>query len=101
MEKIIQSTEFTSFVGDMSTYDKAVKFMSLLRECFGGESVFISVHSGRGNFSAELEGPLAGYPFITMSSLESAFNNCKFQLTQLLYNTLYIGKGKINNHATA
>ncbi len=73
--------------------------MLLLKEYFGGEGVFITIHSGRGNFSAELEGPLAGYPFLTMSSLESAFNNSKFLLTQLLYNTLYIGKGKINNHS--
>lgn len=99
VEKIIQSTEFSNFVGDLSPKDKALKFMSLLREYFGGDNVFISIHSGRGNFSAELEGPLAGYPFITMSSLESAFNNSKFLLTQLLYNTLYIGKGKINNHS--
>lgn len=99
VEKIIQSTEFSNFVGDLSTKEKALKFMIMLRESFGGKDVFISIHSGRGNFSAELEGPLAGYPFITMSSLESAFNNSKFLLTQLLYNTLYIGKGKINNHS--
>lgn len=99
VEKIIQSTEFTNFVGDIPAREKATRFMSLLRENFGGEKVFISIHSGRGNFSAELEGPLAGYPFITMSSLESAFNNSKFLLTQLLYNTLYIGKGKINKHS--
>ena len=98
VEKIIQSTEFANFVGNISMDKRAEKFMSLLRECFGGENVFISIHSGRGNFSAELEGPLAGYPFISMSSLESAFNNSKFLLTQLLYNTAYIGKGRINNH---
>lgn len=101
VEKIIQSTEFSNFVGDIPAKEKAERFMSLLRESFGGEDVFISIHSGRGNFSAELEGPLAGYPFITMSSLESAFNNSKFLLTQLLYNTLYVGKGKINNHSKA
>ena len=101
VEKIIQSTEFSNFVGEIPVPQKAEMFMSLLRESFGGENVFISIHSGRGNFSAELEGPLAGYPFITMSSLESAFNNSKFLLTQLFYNTLYVGKGKINNHSKA
>lgn len=96
VEKIIQSSGFSNYVGDISTDDKAIRFMSLLRENFGGNDVFISVHSGRGNFSAELEGPLANCPFITMSSLENAFNNSKYLLAQLLYNTAYIGKGKIN-----
>lgn len=100
VEKIIQSSEFINFVGEMSIEERAIKFMSLLRENFGGNNVFIAIHSGRGNFSAELEGPLAEYPFITMSSLESAFNNCKYQLSQLFYNTLYIGKGKINHHSS-
>ncbi len=100
VEKIIQSSEFINFVGEMSVEERAIKFMSLLRENFGGNNVFIAIHSGRGNFSAELEGPLAEYPFITMSSLESAFNNCKYQLSQLFYNTLYIGKGKINHHSS-
>ena len=99
VEKIIQSTEFSNFVGNIPLEKKAEKFMSLLRDSFGNNDAFISIHSGRGNFSAELEGPLAGYPFITMSSLESAFNNSKFLLTQLLYNTAYIGKGKINHQS--
>ena len=98
VEKIIQSSEYINYVGEMSLEERAEKFMNQLRNYFGGNHrLFISIHSGRGNFSAELEGPLANYPFITMSSLESAFNNSKFLLAQLFYNTLYIGKGKINS----
>lgn len=73
--------------------------MDMLKDYFGGEnkaSLFIAIHSGRGNYSAELEGPLCTYPFITLSALENAYNNSKYQLTQLLYNTVYIGKGLAN-----
>lgn len=73
--------------------------MDMIKEYFGGEnkeSLFIAIHSGRGNYSAELEGPLCTYPFITLSALENAYNNSKYQLTQLLYNTVYIGKGLAN-----
>lgn len=75
-------------------------FMGLLREQFGGndpKKLYVAIHSGRGNYSAELEGPLSKYPFISLSALESAFNNSKFQLSELLYNTVYIGKGFANN----
>lgn len=73
--------------------------MDMIKEYFGGEnkeSLYIAIHSGRGNYSAELEGPLSTYPFITLSALENAYNNSKYQLTQLLYNTVYIGKGLAN-----
>lgn len=75
-------------------------FMRLLREHYSNghtQNLYIAVHSGRGNYSAELEGPLSKYPFISLSALENAFNNSKYQLCQLLYNTVYIGKGFANN----
>lgn len=58
---------------------------------------YISVHSGRGNFSAELSVELKDYCFITLSALEAAVNNSKFMLSQLFYNMNYYGKGNINN----
>lgn len=75
-------------------------FMQLLREHYSNgntQNLYVAVHSGRGNYSAELEGPLSKYPFISLSALENAFNNSKYQLCQLLYNTVYIGKGFANN----
>lgn len=77
--------------------ERASFFMSLLKEKFGkGREVFISVHSGRGNYSYELEHSLKEYPFINLSAIESVFTNSKFLLTQLFYNTIYIGKGVYN-----
>ncbi len=87
--------------------DERVKvFMEMLAEKFastnaqgGRKELFISIHSGRGNFSRELEHSLKKYPFITLSALENAFNNCKYLLSQLFYNTVYLGKGLANeNH---
>ena len=80
--------------------NRVKSFMGLLREQYsGGNSrmLYVAVHSGRGNYSVELEGPLSKYPFISLSALENAYNNSKFQLAQLLYNTVYIGKGYANN----
>lgn len=78
-------------------------FMEIIREKFscrmaesGRKEIFISIHSGRGNFSKELENSLKEYPFITLSALENAFNNCKYLLSQLFYNTVYLGKGIAN-----
>lgn len=78
--------------------DRVRSLMQMLYSEFGadGEHVFISVHSGRGNFSAELEGPLSSYPFISLAAIESAYSNSKYLLSQLFYNTIYIGKGRIN-----
>ncbi|MBE6237511.1 MAG: hypothetical protein E7116_05070 [Bacteroidales bacterium] len=74
-------------------------FMELLEKKFGNDNgdTFISIHSGRGNFSKELEGPLAKYPFVSLSALENAFNNSKYLLSQIFYNTVYIGKGMAND----
>jgi len=80
--------------------DKRVKtFIKMLYDYFGGiqGDLYIAIHSGRGNYSAELEGPLNRFPFISLSALESAYNNSKFQLSQLFYNTVYIGKGFANS----
>lgn len=97
IEKLVGSKAFIDMCGDkeQATVDK---FMMLLREAFGNNDTFISVHSGRGNFSAELETSLKDYPFIGLATLENAYNNSKYLLCQLLYNTVYIGKGEINKH---
>lgn len=60
------------------------------------EELFIAVHSGRGNFSKELDEPLEKYPFISISAIESVYANSKFLLAQLFYSTVYIGKGVAN-----
>ena len=98
IEKIVKSDWGEKKYGqDSKLEDNVTRFMEDLTRIFGnGKRVFISVHSGRGNFSKELEGPLASYPFISLSAIENAFNNSKYLLTQLFYNTIYIGKGKIN-----
>ncbi|MDR1897952.1 MAG: class I SAM-dependent methyltransferase [Prevotellaceae bacterium] len=69
--------------------------MNRLQTEFGTK--FIAIHSGRGNFSADLEEDLKDYPFISLSALEAAFDNSKFFLSQLFYNTIYYGKGNINH----
>ena len=73
---------------------RAIALMKKLKDMFKAE--FISVHSGRGNFSKDLEGPLRDYQFISVSALESVLTNSKFLLAQLFYNTVYIGKGVAN-----
>ena len=61
------------------------------------EKPFVSIHSGRGNFSPNLEKELRDYPFITLSTLESALNNSKFLLSEFFNNINYYGKGNLNN----
>ena len=82
---------------------RVLEFMDMLVEKFSCKTntdekkeIFISIHSGRGNFSRELENSLKRYPFITLSALENAFNNCKYLLSQVFYNTVYLGKGVAN-----
>ena len=99
IEKVLKSEWGREILGEsLSIEERARRFMQNLVNIFGGpqQQVFISVHSGRGNFSKELEGPLATYPFISMAAIENAFSNSKFLLSQLFYNTVYIGKGIIN-----
>ena len=72
--------------------DRIEVFMGMLKEYFG-EDAFIAVHSGRGNsLSKDMNEALRLYPFVSLSALENAFNNSKFQLSQLLYNTIYMRK---------
>lgn len=100
IEKIVKSSHlFKNILDNPTDTDSIVKtFMSKLSLSFGGEGedIYISVHSGRGNFSKELEGPLADYPFISLPAIENALSNSKYLLCQLFYNTRYIGKGLIN-----
>lgn len=98
IEKIVKSEWGNKYGKNDSVEERVSGFMDDLTNIFGGENrdVFISVHSGRGNFSKELEGPLAKYPFISLAAIENAFSNSKFLLSQLFYNTIYIGKGIIN-----
>ena len=108
IEKIIQdSKNFKSMkdesgkkYGEYSEQERTIIFMNLLKKHFGdnNQKVFISIHSGRGNFSAELDGPLAIYPFIGMAAIENAYNNSKYLLSQLFYSTIYLGKGIANKH---
>ena len=83
--------------GQLRLEDKAKVFMHLLRDAMGGSDCYVTIHSGRGNYSKELEGPLDSFPFVSLSSIESAFNNSKMLLSQLFYNTRYVGKGVYNS----
>lgn len=101
IEKIVKSEWGMRKYGKTLTLEKRVSnFMDDMTAVFSGKDcpVFISVHSGRGNFSKELEGPLATYPFVSLSAIENAFGNSKYLLSQLFYNTVYIGKGIINQY---
>ena len=108
IEKILKNSEYVNYLIDKrlgvteKSYGRLDKervelFMVMLKDLFNSRDLFISVHSGRGNFSKELEGPLAPYPFISLSALENAFNNSKYLLAQIFYNTVYIGKGLANS----
>jgi hypothetical protein len=74
--------------------------MQEIKKTFADENreCFIAIHSGRGNFSKELEEDLETYPFLSLSSLEAVFDNSKYLLSQLFYNTIYYGKGNFNNN---
>lgn len=62
----------------------------LLKKYFFEDSPsFISIHSGRGNYSYEMEQYFKNYPFITLSALWDTFSNSKYQLTQLFLNLTY------------
>lgn len=78
---------------------KIKKLISLLTNKFGNnkKKTFFAIHSGRGNFSPELENELRNYPFISLSALEAAFYDSKYFLAQIFKNTNYYGKGNFNN----
>lgn len=64
---------------------------------FFGETKFVTIHSGRGNLSAELEKELKDYAFLSLSAIQAAMDDSKYFLSQLLYNNCYIGKGRLNH----
>ena len=100
IEKIAKSEWGKRYGTSTNLEDRVTAFMDEMRKIFGGAdgNVFISVHSGRGNYSKELDGPLATYAFISLAAIENAFSNSKYLLSQLFYNTIYIGKGIINRY---
>lgn len=104
IEKLLKSKKLEKYIGKRGTNPLAesriIDLMKLLESTFGQGitgGVHICVHSGRGNFSKELEGPLRKYPFLSLAALENSFNNSKFLLSQLFYNTIFIGKGEVNH----
>lgn len=74
------------------------KLMGMIKKAFQTEQgeLFISIHSGRGNFSKELDESLKEYRFISVSAIESVYSDSKFLLAQLFYNTVFMGKGELN-----
>ena len=70
----------------------------LLKKYFGRKNkpLYISIHSGRGNYSYAMEQYFKEYPFITLSSLWDAFYDSKYSLTQLFANNRYTDKIDIN-----
>lgn len=100
IEKVAKSEWGKRYGENMTIENRVTAFMEDMRMTFGGQdgNVFVSVHSGRGNYSKELDGPLATYPFISLAAIENAFSNSKYLLAQLFYNTIYIGKGIINRY---
>lgn len=100
IEKVAKSEWGKRYGEKMTIEDRVTAFMEEMRKTFGGQdgNVFVSVHSGRGNYSKELDGPLATYPFISLAAIENAFSNSKYLLAQLFYNTIYIGKGIIHRY---
>lgn len=101
IEKIVKddSSWIKSFHLEKANLDERVnRLMSWIKDSFKtskGE-VFVSIHSGRGNYSPDLDASLRRYPFISISAIESVYSNAKFLLAQLFYNTVYIGKGVTN-----
>ena len=101
IEKIIKdNSSWVEVLGSKeATLNQRInKLMAWLKDSFKTEKgeVFISIHSGRGNFSPDLDESLKHYPFISISAIESAYSNSKYLLAQLFYNTVYLGKGISN-----
>lgn len=74
----------------------ASQVMANLKKLFGNTK-FVTIHSGRGNLSAELEKELRDYAFLSLSAIQAAMDDSKYFLSQLLYNNCYIGKGRLNH----
>lgn len=100
IEKVTKSEWGKRYGTNVKLEERVTAFMEEIKNTFGGKDgeIFISVHSGRGNYSKELDGPLATYAFISLAAIENAFSNSKYLLSQLFYNTIYIGKGIINRY---
>lgn len=75
---------------------KASEVMNNLKTIFG-DTKYVTIHSGRGNLSAELEKELKDYAFLSLSAIQAAMDDSKYFLSQLLYNNCYIGKGRLNH----
>lgn len=75
---------------------RASEVMKSLKMIFGNTK-FVTIHSGRGNLSAELEKELKDYAFLSLSAIQAAMDDSKYFLSQLLYNNCYIGKGRLNH----
>ena len=103
IEKIVKDDKWSSTFGltDKDIGERAVKLLEKFKDLFKSDKgeIFVSIHSGRGNFSKELEDSLKEYPFISVSALDAVLSNCKFLLAQMFYNTVYIGKGVANGTA--
>ena len=105
IEKLLE-TKGNWFDGAHKQYNKNNKcnvsqveyLLVLLKLYFGrkGKPLYISIHSGRGNYSYEMERYFKEYPFITLSSLWDAFYDSKYSLTQLFANNRYTDKIDIN-----
>ncbi|MBQ9309626.1 MAG: hypothetical protein IJ222_02035, partial [Bacteroidales bacterium] len=89
IEKLIQSEWSGRRWKGESVEGKAARIMEEITGHFAGPDgdIHVCIHSGRGNFSKELAGPLSSFPFLNLSALESAFSNSKYLLCQLFYNT--------------
>jgi hypothetical protein len=84
-------------LGLLDKNEKKVNIKKDILDKYFDEKTFVSIHSGRGNFSADLDKELKNYPFISLSALEAAFYDCKYFLTQLFKTTNYYGKGNITD----
>jgi hypothetical protein len=76
---------------------KISEILNGIKDKFGGrDSVFVVIHSGRGNYSDDLDKELGKYPYSALSGIEAVLYNSKYQLSQFFYNTVYYGKGYTN-----
>ena len=100
VEKIVGDEDWCKAFGiaNVAKKERPFELMKYLRNKFQTDKgeVFIVVHSGRGNFSEDLEGPLKDYPFVSIAAIESVLANSKYLLAQLFYDTVYLGKGRAN-----
>lgn len=90
IDKILNNPEFLKDVQDSD--ERAQRLMNMLRETFAPNnpaSLYICIHSGRGNINTESSDVLKKYPLVPFSALQTMFHNSKFLLCQMLYNIKY------------